>query len=63
MHMSEQGLAPHRYDSIFAFSTTGDDPQDQFAVLRSPGATRPLSLKNCDAKLIAHVVNMGLADM
>eukprot|EP00959_Pyramimonas_sp_CCMP1952_P052625 1100182-Pyramimonas_sp.AAC.1 len=61
--MFETGLASHQFnDSVFVYFPKGDEPQDQYAAIRAPGATRPLALKNCDAKLIAHVVNLGLVD-
>ena len=50
----------HLNDSIFAFLAKGTEPTDVLDCVRSPGATRPLSLRNTDTKVLASAANRHL---
>lgn len=43
-----------------AFVPKGDEPGDAVEVTREEAATRPLSLKNSDSKLVAAVANRAV---
>ena len=53
-------LGPAFNDALTCCAPKGDSPDDQAEVRREPDATRPLSLKNTDNKILCAVANARL---
>ena len=60
MHLMSGLMMPVGFNSsLMVFVAKGEEP-DELSIVREPCNTRPLSLKNCDNKIICAVVNFAL---